>query len=59
MKLIIEIELGNDAFNDPATEIVRILREKSWKMLHDGVVIGESKICDLNGNHVGNMAVVD
>ncbi len=57
MKLKLEIECGNSAFDDePLAEIARILDEQAKKMqrwVGDGSKQWDSTLHDINGNKVG------
>lgn len=62
MKLIIEIEMDNDAFQHPTPnpEVARILDDftehlKNWGRLIEGGVV--QAFYDINGNYVGKAEV--
>lgn len=58
MKAMLEIDMGNAAFEDDPGELARILREVADKV-ENGVIEGDEFVLrDLNGNHVGQMDVV-
>lgn len=61
MKLVIEIELGNAAFEDaPGVECARILRELSDTLEHWGPEFSPRQcetLRDVNGNKVGRATV--
>ena len=53
-RITIVIETGNDAFEQPATEIARILRHMADSVEQDGHLPSPR---DLNGNLVGSATV--
>lgn len=56
-KFLLEIDLGNDAFDpDPADELGRILTKVTAKIMNGSVT---GKIYDVNGNHVGGYVITD
>jgi hypothetical protein len=60
-KVVIEIDLGNAAFEDePAFEVARILGEVTMKLELGHIVIPgyEVGLTDINGNHVGSIKTV-
>ena len=60
MKLVLSIEMGNNAFVGRATEeSARILRDAAKKIEEEqGFLIGRLfKLMDVNGNTVGEVAV--
>lgn len=59
MKILIEIECGNDAFQPyPGFEVARILTELSDKINPTLDVDDELSLFDKNGNNVGSVKVI-
>lgn len=51
MKATITIRMDNAAFEEPATELVRILRKLATKIEEEGLT--RAPLFDINGNKVG------
>lgn len=60
MRAKIEITMDNAAFDEPATELGRILRETAGKIEKYGLgANGDSvTLIDANGNHVGEFKII-
>ena len=55
MKATIKIQMDNAAFEDPATELARILRDLA-KHVENGDT--ERRLMDHNGNHIGTFSIL-
>ncbi len=56
MKATLEIKMDNAAFDEPASELGRILRELAEKIENDGV--DHCSLFDFNGNKVGSFGII-
>lgn len=56
MRILIEVNLDNDAFNENPAELSQILNRRDWTGLEPG---DEGKLRDSNGNTVGQFEVVE
>ena len=60
MKIIVEVNVDNAAFEDSTREIIRVLNEagkQALLMLHGGEDV--TNLRDINGNTVGTVRKVD
>ena len=55
MRAKIEVAMDNAAFDEPATELARILRDLA-KHVENGE--HDRRLMDSNGNHVGNFKII-
>jgi len=55
MKATIKVQMDNAAFEDPAVELARILRDLA-KHVENGDT--ERRLMDINGNHVGTFSIL-
>jgi hypothetical protein len=56
MKILIEVNLDNDAFKENPSELSEVLNRRDWT----GLVLGSTgKLRDSNGNTVGQFDVVE